>query len=173
MILVASMLVGIYVLDIFGISLPIVRIGGGLLVAASGWRMLSSKAEARSSRPWRTRPRNRPAPRSPAAVSSRSRSRSPPARAPSPRPSPWACTCRAPPLYSWALVAALGVAATALVIYLCYRRAAAAGKAGRHRHHRDHAPVRVHPALHRHRDHVDRVGRPAKTHTLRLGALHR
>ena len=42
-ILVASMLVGIYVLDFFGISLPIVRIGGGLLVAAAGWRMLSGK----------------------------------------------------------------------------------------------------------------------------------
>jgi len=40
-ILVVSMLVGIYVLDIFGISLPIVRVGGGLLVAASGWRMLN------------------------------------------------------------------------------------------------------------------------------------
>jgi multiple antibiotic resistance protein len=39
-ILVVSMLVGIYVLDIFGISLPIVRLGGGLLVAASGWHML-------------------------------------------------------------------------------------------------------------------------------------
>jgi multiple antibiotic resistance protein len=40
-ILVASMLVGTYVLDLFGISIPIVRIGGGLLVAASGWRMLN------------------------------------------------------------------------------------------------------------------------------------
>ena len=40
-ILVASMLVGTYVLELFGISLPIVRIGGGLLVAASGWRMLN------------------------------------------------------------------------------------------------------------------------------------
>jgi len=43
--LVVSMLVGIYVLDIFGISLPIVRIGGGLLVAASGWRLLNSTGE--------------------------------------------------------------------------------------------------------------------------------
>ena len=42
-ILVASMLVGTYVLEIFGISLPIVRIGGGLVVAASGWRLLGSK----------------------------------------------------------------------------------------------------------------------------------
>lgn len=40
-ILVASLLVGTYVLELFGISLPIVRIGGGLLVAASGWRMLN------------------------------------------------------------------------------------------------------------------------------------
>jgi len=40
-ILVASMLVGTYVLGVFGISIPIVRVGGGLLVAASAWRMLS------------------------------------------------------------------------------------------------------------------------------------
>jgi multiple antibiotic resistance protein len=39
--LVASMLIGSHVLEAFGISLPIVRIGGGLLVAASGWRMLN------------------------------------------------------------------------------------------------------------------------------------
>ena len=44
-ILVASMMVGTYVLDIFGISLPIVRLAGGLLVAATGWRMLSSSDE--------------------------------------------------------------------------------------------------------------------------------
>jgi multiple antibiotic resistance protein len=40
-ILVASLLVGTYVLELFGISLPIVRVGGGLLVAASAWRMLN------------------------------------------------------------------------------------------------------------------------------------
>jgi multiple antibiotic resistance protein len=40
-VIVGSILVGTYVLDLFGISLPIVRVGGGLLVAASGWRMLS------------------------------------------------------------------------------------------------------------------------------------
>jgi multiple antibiotic resistance protein len=42
-ILVGSMLVGSYVLDFFGISLPIVRIAGGLLVAAAAWRMLMSQ----------------------------------------------------------------------------------------------------------------------------------
>jgi multiple antibiotic resistance protein len=40
-VLVVSMLIGSYVLALFGISLPVVRIGGGLLVAATGWRMLS------------------------------------------------------------------------------------------------------------------------------------
>ena len=40
-VMAVSMLVGTYVLDFFGISLPIVRIGGGLIVAATGWRMLN------------------------------------------------------------------------------------------------------------------------------------
>lgn len=42
-VLVVSMLIGTYVLELFGISLPIVRIGGGLLVAATGWRLLNSQ----------------------------------------------------------------------------------------------------------------------------------
>jgi multiple antibiotic resistance protein len=40
-VMTVSMLVGNYVLEFFGISLPIVRIGGGLIVAATGWRMLN------------------------------------------------------------------------------------------------------------------------------------
>jgi multiple antibiotic resistance protein len=39
-VMVTSMLVGTYVLALFGISLPVVRIGGGLLVAATAWHML-------------------------------------------------------------------------------------------------------------------------------------
>jgi multiple antibiotic resistance protein len=41
----ASMFVGSYILGLFGISLPVVQIGGGLLVAAAGWRLLSPGAE--------------------------------------------------------------------------------------------------------------------------------
>jgi multiple antibiotic resistance protein len=41
-VIVGSLLIGTYVLDIFNISLAIVRVGGGLLVAASAWRMLSN-----------------------------------------------------------------------------------------------------------------------------------
>lgn len=39
---VAATFVGSYVLEFFGISLSSVRIGGGLLVAASGWKLLNA-----------------------------------------------------------------------------------------------------------------------------------
>jgi multiple antibiotic resistance protein len=37
-----SMLLGSYVLEFFGISLPIARVGGGLIVAAAAWRLLDT-----------------------------------------------------------------------------------------------------------------------------------
>ncbi len=40
LVIVISMLIGSYVLAFFGVSLPVVRLGGGLLVAATAWRML-------------------------------------------------------------------------------------------------------------------------------------
>ncbi|WP_119156475.1 MarC family protein [Caldimonas tepidiphila] len=43
--MLGSMLVGSYVLDFFGISLPIVRVGGGLIVAATAWRMVTATSE--------------------------------------------------------------------------------------------------------------------------------
>jgi multiple antibiotic resistance protein len=45
-----SMLVGSYVLDFFGISLPIVRIGGGLLLASVAWRLLGATPSTPDSR---------------------------------------------------------------------------------------------------------------------------
>jgi len=39
--LVGAIFIGSHVLAFFGISLPIVRIGGGILVAVSGWKLLS------------------------------------------------------------------------------------------------------------------------------------
>ncbi|MBB3194753.1 MarC family protein [Roseateles terrae] len=44
-VIVVSMLVGTYVLDLFGISLPVVRVAGGLLVAFSAWTMLTRHEE--------------------------------------------------------------------------------------------------------------------------------
>lgn len=40
--MLGSMLVGSYVLSFFGISLPIVRVGGGLILAATAWRLLTA-----------------------------------------------------------------------------------------------------------------------------------
>jgi multiple antibiotic resistance protein len=40
LLLAAAMLIGSHVLHFFGISLPIVRVAGGLLVTANGWRLL-------------------------------------------------------------------------------------------------------------------------------------
>src|SRR5215467_6663418 len=43
LLLAAAMLIGSHVLRLFGISVPIVRVGGGLLVIANGWRLLNAE----------------------------------------------------------------------------------------------------------------------------------
>jgi multiple antibiotic resistance protein len=43
LLLASAMLVGSHVLRLFGISVPIVRVGGGLLVIANGWRLLNAE----------------------------------------------------------------------------------------------------------------------------------
>lgn len=44
--LIASILTGTHILAFFGISLPVVQIGGGVLVISTGWIMLNSKDES-------------------------------------------------------------------------------------------------------------------------------
>jgi multiple antibiotic resistance protein len=41
-IVTASLYVGAYVLSFFGISIPVLRVAGGIVVAASGWQMLNA-----------------------------------------------------------------------------------------------------------------------------------
>ncbi|MEO8028990.1 MAG: MarC family protein, partial [Bryobacteraceae bacterium] len=48
--LVVAMFIGSYVLAFFGISLMAVRLGGGLLVMASGWKLLNSDNTAEPDR---------------------------------------------------------------------------------------------------------------------------
>jgi len=43
--MVASYFVGSHVLNFFGVSLPVVQVGGGLIVASIGWGMLLEKDE--------------------------------------------------------------------------------------------------------------------------------
>ncbi|HVU20542.1 MAG TPA: MarC family protein [Rhizomicrobium sp.] len=40
--LIGSLFFGSYILEFFGISLPVVRIGGGVVVTAFGWKLLNS-----------------------------------------------------------------------------------------------------------------------------------
>ena len=43
--LLASFLVGTHILSFFGISLPVVQVGGGLIVISTGWAMLNQREE--------------------------------------------------------------------------------------------------------------------------------
>jgi len=43
--IMASYLVGTHILAFFGISLPVVQVGGGLVLASAGWAMLKQKDE--------------------------------------------------------------------------------------------------------------------------------
>jgi len=42
LLLIASVLVGAYVLDIFGVSIPAVQVAGGIVVCAVGWSLLNT-----------------------------------------------------------------------------------------------------------------------------------
>jgi len=48
--LIASFLVGTHILGFFGISIPVVQVGGGLIVISNGWALLKSKEEVDRSR---------------------------------------------------------------------------------------------------------------------------
>lgn len=49
LLLLGSMLAGSYVLEFFGITLPVVRIAGGLVVTVTGWNLLQAGNEDTSS----------------------------------------------------------------------------------------------------------------------------
>jgi len=47
--LIGSYLIGTYILAFFGISIPVVQVGGGLVVISTGWAMLKQREEAERS----------------------------------------------------------------------------------------------------------------------------
>jgi multiple antibiotic resistance protein len=49
LIIIASLLVGAYVLAFFGISVAVLRVAGGMVVAAAGWKLMNAPADSRSS----------------------------------------------------------------------------------------------------------------------------
>ncbi|MGC1477875.1 MAG: MarC family protein, partial [Terriglobales bacterium] len=52
--LIASFVLGAHVLSFFGISLPVVQVGGGLIVISTGWAMLNQKDTNDQGSPRRT-----------------------------------------------------------------------------------------------------------------------
>jgi multiple antibiotic resistance protein len=62
-IVAASLYVGAYVLSFFGISIPVLRVAGGIIVSLSGWRMLNepdATEQRRSEAPRYPRPIDAP-----------------------------------------------------------------------------------------------------------------
>jgi multiple antibiotic resistance protein len=47
--LLGSVFVGNYILAFFGISIPVVQVGGGLIVLSTGWKLLQSSGEQEGS----------------------------------------------------------------------------------------------------------------------------
>src|SRR5215831_17227681 len=47
--LVASVATGTYVLEFFGLSIPVVQVAGGLIVSALGWRLLQDPSPTKAS----------------------------------------------------------------------------------------------------------------------------
>jgi multiple antibiotic resistance protein len=48
--LIASYLIGTHILAFFGISIPVVQVGGGLVLVSTGWTILKQKEESTQSR---------------------------------------------------------------------------------------------------------------------------
>ncbi|MET0877453.1 MAG: MarC family protein [Tardiphaga sp.] len=50
-VMAGSLLVGTFVLNLYGISVPIIRVAGGIIVAATGWRLLSQGSQKEDEAP--------------------------------------------------------------------------------------------------------------------------
>lgn len=50
LLMAGAMLIGSYVLDVFGISLPIVSVAGGTIIAANAWRLLNAHVPTEDAR---------------------------------------------------------------------------------------------------------------------------
>jgi multiple antibiotic resistance protein len=57
-IVTASLYIGAYVLSFFGISIPVLRVAGGIVISMSGWRMLSEPDATEQRRSETPRPRS-------------------------------------------------------------------------------------------------------------------
>ena len=151
--LLGSLFVGSYVLEFFGITLPIVRVAGGLVVAVTGWQLLQAGYEEQERAGHRSviptdgfYPLTMPITVGPGSIAVAITLGSQRPRA---------------PLSEVALIggaAVVGLLAITATIYVCYRFAKRT--VGGARSAWDQclgAVVSVHSALHRHRDYLERL----------------
>jgi len=125
--MVGSLLIGTHILGFFGISLPVVEVGGGLLVVSTGWSLLHSNEDEETDE----------SAKRPCNSSNYMRRAFYPLTLPltvGPGTMAMAITIGANetggPLWHWELIGLLvGVAAVALSIYVCYRYAENVAKA--------------------------------------------
>jgi multiple antibiotic resistance protein len=123
LLLIAATLVGAYVLDFFGLSIPAVQVGGGIVVCAIAWSLLNSPASppalARNGAPTETPdslsqrafyPLTMPLTVGPGSISVALTLGANPARG-------------LRPLVATALAHVLGILIVAVAVYLCYRYA--------------------------------------------------
>jgi multiple antibiotic resistance protein len=57
-IMAASLYIGAYILGFFGVTIPVLRVAGGIIVAASGWRMLNAPDATQARRSETPNPRS-------------------------------------------------------------------------------------------------------------------
>ncbi len=156
--LVASLFIGSYILEFFGISIAAVQLGGGLVVTVSGWHILNSHAGVSD--------RQSDAPRDSSEILSKAFY---PLTLPltvGPGSIAVAITLGSNAhsethlqLILTSLASVVGSILIGLSIYLSYRYADKLEELpGSHWHERAHTALGVHRALHRHPDYVQRSG---------------
>ncbi len=60
LLLLGSLFVGSHVLEFFGLTLPVVRVAGGLVVTAAGWGLLNQEIDSRAAPPAETAGKEEP-----------------------------------------------------------------------------------------------------------------
>ena len=156
--MLGSLIVGSHVLEFFGITLPIVRIAGGLVVTAFGWKLLQAGPEgvdshevATTDRPPAAQdafyPFTLPLTVGPGAISVA-------IALGTQRP-------RAANLYDLIVLGGAAIAALlamSATIFVCYRFAELiVATLGKLRHHRIGSVIGFHSVMHWHRDHLERL----------------
>jgi len=150
LLLLGSLFVGSHVLEFFGLTLPVVRVAGGLVVTAAGWGLLNQEIDSRAAPTTETAGKEEPDAFFPLTL--------PLTVGPGSITVAITLGSQRPQgmsgIRDLALVAGgavAGLVAIALTIYVCYRFAGHLERVlGKDWHERHAAPLGLHPGVHRH-----------------------